>query len=109
MAERRSDEPLLDAPVNQSSDAYARARYLSQQFVEELCSIEGMPALINEIERVIFEAHPSLDRDGAIDFDELLDYEPATIAMIDGERRWHLRPCQSRSASRWTRRDRLPL
>ena len=72
----QSGDPMsrsLDAPVNQSSDAYARARYLSQQFVEELCSIEGMPALINEIERVIFEAHPSLDRDGAIDFDELLE------------------------------------
>jgi hypothetical protein len=54
-------------------DSYPRARYLSQQFVEELCSIEGMPALIAEIERVIFEAHPSLDRDGAVNFDELLE------------------------------------
>ena len=63
----------LDAPENLSADAYPRARYLSQQFVEELCSIEGMPALIKEIERVIFEAHPSLDRDGAVDFDELLE------------------------------------
>lgn len=72
----QSGDPMsrpLDAPVNQSSDTYARARYLSQQFVEDLCSIEGMPALINEIERVIFEAHPSLDRDGAITFDELLE------------------------------------
>lgn len=62
-------EPLtrpLDAPVNRAADAYARARYLSQQFVEELCSIEGMPKLVKEIERVIFEAHPSIDRDGAV-------------------------------------------
>lgn len=63
----------LDSPVNRSADAYPRARYLSQQFVEELCSIEGMPKLIKEIERVIFEANPSIDRDGAIDFDELLE------------------------------------
>ena len=63
----------LDSPMNLSPDAYPRARYLSQQFVEELCSFEGMPALIKEIERVIFEAHPSLERDGAIDFDELLE------------------------------------
>lgn len=63
----------LDSPVNWASDAYPRARYLSQQFVEELCSIEGMPALIREIERVIFEAHPSLERDGAVDFKELLE------------------------------------
>ena len=32
-----------------------------------------MPGLIKEIERVIFEAHPSLERDGAVDFEELLE------------------------------------
>ena len=63
----------LDTPVSPSADAYPRARYLSQQFVENLCSIEGMPTLIREIERVIFEAHPSLKRDGAVDFEELLE------------------------------------
>ena len=63
----------LDSPISLSPDAYPRARYLSQQFVEELCSIEGMPGLIKEIERVIFEAHPSLERDGAVDFEELLE------------------------------------
>jgi hypothetical protein len=63
----------LDKPVNERVDAYPRARYLTQQFVEDLCSIEGMPALIREIERVIFEAHPLLERDGAANFDELLD------------------------------------
>ena len=63
----------LDSPENRSSDAYPRARYLSQQFVEDLCSIDGMPTLIAEIERVIFEAHPSLERDGAIDISELLE------------------------------------
>ena len=63
----------LDAPGDGSADAYPRVRYLSQQFVEELCSIEGMPTLIEEIERVIFEAHPSLEREGAFDFGELLE------------------------------------
>jgi len=63
----------LDNPANESPEAYPRARYLSQQFVEELCSFDGMPALIAEIERVIFEAHPSLDRDGAVDFEEFLN------------------------------------
>ena len=66
-------ERPLDSPINRSADAYSRARYLSQQFVEDLCSIEGMPKLVKEIERVIFEANPSIDRDGALDFDELLD------------------------------------
>lgn len=63
----------LDSPISDRSDAYSRARYLSQQFVEELCSIQGMPRLIREIERVIFEAHPQLARDGALDFEELLE------------------------------------
>ena len=68
-----SQARALDAPGDGSADAYPRARYLSQQFVEELCSIEGMPTLIEEIERVIFEAHPSLEREGAFDFGELLE------------------------------------
>jgi energy-coupling factor transporter ATP-binding protein EcfA2 len=70
------DNPVtrpLEAPINNTSDSYPRARYLSQQFVEDLCSIEGMPSLIREIERVIFEAHAPVERDGAVDFDELLN------------------------------------
>jgi hypothetical protein len=56
------------------ADEYPRARYLSQKFVEELCSAHGITdALLREIERVIFEAHPLTDRDGALDFDELLE------------------------------------
>ena len=46
-----SQKRALDAPVDRSSDAYERARYLSQQFVEDLCSIEGMPKLIARYER----------------------------------------------------------
>lgn len=58
--------------------AFLRARYLSQQFVEELCSSAGVSdGLIAEIERVIFEAHPQDDRDGAIDFAELRDFRTA--------------------------------
>ena len=53
--------------------SYPRARYLSQQFVEELCSARGLTdALLREIERVIFESRPLAERDGAIDFQELL-------------------------------------
>ncbi|WP_164659541.1 TrlF family AAA-like ATPase [Tropicibacter sp. Alg240-R139] len=52
-----------------------RARYLSQQFVEELCSSTGVSdGLISEIERVIFSAHDEDSRDGAIDFAELRDH-----------------------------------
>jgi ABC-type hemin transport system ATPase subunit len=56
--------------------AYPRARYLSQQFVEELCSANGVSdGLVAEIERVIYESHEEDDRDGAIDFAELRDQE----------------------------------
>jgi hypothetical protein len=52
---------------------YARARYLSQQFVEELCSPRGASeGLIQEMERVIFEAHPEDQREGTTNFAELL-------------------------------------
>ena len=64
----------LDGSDESFSAEYPRARYLSQQFVEELCSAHGMTdALMREIERVIFEAHPLSDRDGAVDFAELLE------------------------------------
>lgn len=49
-------------------------QYLSQQFVDQLCSAEGLnDALVTEIERVIFNAHPMTNRHGAATFKELLD------------------------------------
>lgn len=52
--------------------AFPRARYLSQQFVEELCSAKGASdGLIEEIERVIFESHSQDGRGGALEFAEL--------------------------------------
>ncbi len=51
---------------------FPRARYLSQQFVEELCSSRGASeGLVREIERVIFEAHPHEEREGAANFGQL--------------------------------------
>lgn len=51
--------------------SFPRARYLSQQFVEELCSSSGVSdGLIEEIERVILEAHPINEREGAVEFSE---------------------------------------
>ncbi|MBB4303363.1 hypothetical protein GGD81_002406 [Rhodobium orientis] len=52
--------------------SFPRARYLSQQFVEELCSSTGVSdGLVDEIERVIFESHSQDDREWALDFAEL--------------------------------------
>lgn len=49
-------------------------RYLSQQFVEQLCSAEGLAVeLRQEIERVIFEATEPTERLDADSFDQLAD------------------------------------
>ncbi|WP_374436762.1 TrlF family AAA-like ATPase [Tabrizicola sp.] len=54
-------------------------RYLSQQFVDRLCSAEGMTdELLEEIQRVIFMAHPTEERQGAANFAELLDLRAGT-------------------------------
>ena len=54
---------------------YERVRYLSQQFVEELCSSSGLTdGLLREVERVIFESHPDEAREGMVDFTELLEH-----------------------------------
>lgn len=51
-----------------------RVRYLSQQFVERLCASDGVTnELLGEIERVIFEAWPVVERQGATSFKELLE------------------------------------
>ncbi|GAA3718505.1 AAA family ATPase [Sphingomonas cynarae] len=73
---------------------YPRASYLSQKFVEELCSSDGMKdELLAEIERVIFEAHDTLERDGSTDFDELLDLRTSVLRdnrERDEEAVWNL-------------------
>lgn len=64
----------LDGRTANNVMAYSRARYLSQQFVEELCSTKGASeGLVREIERVIFEAHAEHGQDGAYNFNELRD------------------------------------
>lgn len=58
-------EDLVDAP---------HVQYLSQQFVDQLCSAEGLEdPLVREIERVVFDAHPDADCLNATSFAELLD------------------------------------
>lgn len=50
-----------------------KVRYLSQQFVERLCSETGTDTeLVSEIEGVIFNAHPKEDRLGTDNFQDLL-------------------------------------
>jgi predicted ATPase len=68
----------LDGRDADGQTSFARARYLSQQFVEELCSAKGVSdGLVGEIERVIFESHSPDDRDWAADFAELREQKTA--------------------------------
>ncbi len=66
----------LDGSDANGHMSFPRARYLSQQFVEELCSAKGVAdGLVDEIERVIFESHSQDDREWALDFAELRDQQ----------------------------------
>jgi len=74
----------LDGSSMHDHTSYPRARYLSQQFVEELCSPNDggiSDRLMNEIERVIFEAHPIGEREEAINFSELLDLKASRYRL----------------------------
>jgi len=63
------------APPENGGDDQPRVQYLSQQFVERLCSSEGgiNDELLAEIERVIFDEHSAEARAGAATFTELRD------------------------------------
>ncbi|WP_350289025.1 TrlF family AAA-like ATPase [uncultured Croceitalea sp.] len=57
-----------------------RVRYLSQQFVDHLCSSDGLAdELINAIENVIFDAHSVDERLGARTFEELRSTKTESI------------------------------
>jgi AAA domain, putative AbiEii toxin, Type IV TA system len=64
----------LSQGADQFGDTIRPVRYLSQQFVEKLCSSDGVSdELLAEIERVVFEAWPVDQRQNATSFQELLD------------------------------------
>ncbi|MEX0729507.1 MAG: AAA family ATPase [Aquisalimonadaceae bacterium] len=68
----------LDGSDANGHMSFPRARYLSQQFVEELCSAKDVSdGLVDEIERVIFESHSQDDREWALDFAELREQQTA--------------------------------
>lgn len=75
----------LDGSDANDHMSFSRARYLSQQFVEELCSAKDVSdGLIDEIERVIFESHSQDDREWALDFAELRGQQTARFQQARG-------------------------
>ncbi len=99
--------PLAEAVTNETSDA-PRVQYLSQQFVEQLCSAEGLEdELLAEIERVIFQSHAIEDKMGASSFQELLHIRSAR-ARTAREREEHVLQLASGSLTiEWTRKASL--
>lgn len=68
----------LDGSDANDGVPFQRAQYLSQQFVEELCSDTGTSSdLVKEIERVIFKSHSQDVHDKAPNFAELRDQKTA--------------------------------
>ena len=73
-------KPLNPDPNVMADQDQEGVRYLSQQFVEQLCSAEGLAVeLRREIERVIFEATDALDRFDADSFEQLSEIHLAPI------------------------------
>lgn len=62
--------------TNPISEVEPLVQYLSQQFVDQLCRADGLnDALINEIEKVIFNAHNNSEKYGNNSFKELLEFK----------------------------------
>lgn len=74
IADDQSDIRIQDYLTNYDDDLHPRVQYLSQQFVDQLCSSEGVTdELMEAIERVIFEAHSAEKRLGTTSFTDLVD------------------------------------
>jgi len=74
-----TDNAISDIDLEEIFDE-PRVQYLSQQFVEQLCSSEGVTdQLLQEIERVIFIAHPAESRVGYANFNDILQSKTKVI------------------------------
>ncbi|MHB8190679.1 MAG: TrlF family AAA-like ATPase [Ferrimicrobium sp.] len=69
-----SNSDQSQSQVGKTPDDDPEVHYLSQKFVEHLCSAEGIDdELIEEIQKVVFEAHDPSARLEATNFNELLE------------------------------------
>lgn len=101
----QSEASLLPRP----SEIEPRARYLSQQFVERLCAPErlGTP-LIDEMERIVFNAIPDEDRLGTTSFDELRRISLARWQTIHAAAQDEIRRSTTTVADEHQLQSRLP-
>jgi len=102
-----SSIPLRDVATDVLIDS-PRVQYLSQQFVEQLCSAEGIEdELLTEIERVIFQSHSIEDRMSASSFRELLDIRSARARAARGREEQALREASESLTTERTRKASL--
>ncbi len=86
------DDPFTERPR-------PRVRYLSQQFVEQLCAADGLARdLLAEIEGVVFEAVDETERLGATNFSELRDLHVQPLRVRGGELRDEIETCSQQIA-----------
>jgi energy-coupling factor transporter ATP-binding protein EcfA2 len=87
-----------------------RVQYLSQQFVERLCSSEGgiNDELLSEIERVIFDEHSAEARAGASTFTELRDMRATRSRLAQRRSREALETILERIAEQRRKQAELP-
>ncbi|WP_276366153.1 TrlF family AAA-like ATPase [Chryseolinea sp. H1M3-3] len=79
----QSSSPLSQYVASHNGIDSVRVQYLSQQFVDQLCSAEGLTdELMDEIERVIFEAHIAENRMGATSFSELVGLKSESVINL---------------------------
>ncbi|MCW8166260.1 ATP-binding protein [Verminephrobacter aporrectodeae subsp. tuberculatae] len=87
----------------------AHVQYLSQQFVEQLCSSEGLEdSLVDEIQRVIFDAHPEEDRLDVADFTALLTLRMQAARDARDRHRHTLGRATDSINTEYVRKDGLP-
>lgn len=83
-------------------------QYLSQQFVDQLCSAEGLEdPLVREIERVVFDAHAEHSPIDESDFSELLDKRLAVARSLRDKHASAIVSCSSAMTAEQLRRDSL--
>lgn len=103
----KTETPLSGVSTDEPFES-PRVRYLSQQFVEQLCSAEGVEdELLTEIERVMFHSHSIEDRLGAPSFRDLLDIRLARARSARGRQEQSLRLASESLTTERTRKASL--
>jgi energy-coupling factor transporter ATP-binding protein EcfA2 len=83
-----SGDEMKNVLASTDHDAYEEVHYLSQQFVDRLCSAESASdELLTEIQKVVFNSHPPAERLEATSFAELVNLKSGNTRL----RRQYLR------------------